>query len=192
MSRERALLFCSPDRGVRAGAARLVGEASRQRPLARLSNGGREVPARQTAFARRAAVHHVSCVGTAAAYYRFDRATGPASVQGRRQPSANSGAWTVRAGLPDCRSSSSRLLDLRGDGRGTRDVSLFRAEGFAADGVSSVAFLRPNGKVAFTVPVHGNVFATTAVPKGPIKGLAADRRKRQGGLALVGPRALDS
>jgi hypothetical protein len=57
--------------------------------------------------------------------------------------------------------------------RGTRDYSLFRAEGFAADGVSSVAFLRPNGKVAFAVPVHGNVFATTAVPKGQIKGLAA-------------------
>jgi hypothetical protein len=53
------------------------------------------------------------------------------------------------------------------------EVSLFRIEGVAADGVAAVAFLRPNGRVAVTVPVRGNVFAATSVPTGPIAGFAA-------------------
>ena len=59
------------------------------------------------------------------------------------------------------------------DVRGSRDLSLYRAEGFAADGVAAVAFLRPNGSVALRVPVRGNVFSATAVPRGPIRGVAA-------------------
>ena len=44
-------------------------------------------------------------------------------------------------------------------------LSLFRAEGFAADGVASVAFLRPNGEVALRLPVRRNVFSA-ASPRG--------------------------
>ena len=39
------------------------------------------------------------------------------------------------------------------------ELSLFRAEGFAADGVTSVAFLGTNGEVLLRLPVRGNVFA---------------------------------
>lgn len=50
-------------------------------------------------------------------------------------------------------------------------VALYRAEGFAADGIAAVAFLRPNGDVALTVPVRANVFSA-APPRGPIAGIA--------------------
>lgn len=51
-------------------------------------------------------------------------------------------------------------------------LSLYRAEGFAADGVASVAFLRPNGEVALRIPVRGNVFSA-ASPGGPVATLVA-------------------
>jgi hypothetical protein len=177
MTRERLLLL---------GAAVLIAacavvplaswaEASRQSPLARLSNGGRAVPVAQTAFARRARVERVSLLAVRGgrAYYEVD-ADGTCFGAG---PAADLGAL----GSVDCPrgvfpAADRPVLDFsiyETTERGSRDLALFRAEGFAADGVSAVAFLRPNGKVALTVPVHGNVFATTAVPKGSIKGLAA-------------------
>jgi hypothetical protein len=52
-------------------------------------------------------------------------------------------------------------------------LSLFRAEGFAADGVASVAFMRPSGQVALRLPVRGNVFFSAAPPRGPIATLVA-------------------
>lgn len=177
MSRERALLLGA---AVLVAACALVplaswAEASQQSPLARLSNSGREVPARQTAFARRAAVHHVSLLAVrgARAYYTVDAngacfGAGPAAAVGELGSVDCPRGPFPTADLPVLDFSIYEMTD-----RGSRDFSLFRAEGFAADGVSSVAFLRPNGRVAFTVPVHGNVFATTAVPKGQIKGLAA-------------------
>jgi hypothetical protein len=53
------------------------------------------------------------------------------------------------------------------------EFSLFRVEGFAADGVAAIEFFRPNGTVALTVPVTGNVYASESVPAGPVAGLAA-------------------
>jgi hypothetical protein len=54
-----------------------------------------------------------------------------------------------------------------------KEFALFRVEGFAADGIAAVQFERPNGQVALTVPVSGNVYSAAAVPKGPIAGYAA-------------------
>jgi hypothetical protein len=177
MTRERALLL---------GAAVLVAacavvpiaswaEASQRSPLSRLSNGGRAVAPAQTASARGAGVRHVSLLAVRGgrAYYKVD-ANGTCFGAG---PAADVG----QLGSVDCPrgpfpTADRPVLDFsiyEVTDRGGRDFSLFRAEGFAADGVGSVAFLRPNGNVAFTVPVHENVFATTGVPKGPINGLAA-------------------
>ena len=150
-------------------------EASQQSPLARISNDGRAVPAAQTAFARRAGVTRVSLLALrgSRAYYKVD-ADGTCFGAG---PAGDVGAL----GSVDCPrgvfpTADRPVLDFsiyETTEHGSRDLTLFRAEGFAADGVSAVSFLRPNGKVAFTVPVHANVFATTAVPRGLIKGLAA-------------------
>ena len=177
MSRERALLL---------GAAVLVAacavvplaswaEASRQGPLARLSNSGHTVASAQTAFARRAAVRSVSLLAVrgARAYYKVD-ANGTCFGAG---PAADVGVL----GSVDCPrgpfpTADRPVLDFsiyEVTDRRSRDYTLFRAEGFAADGVGAVAFLRPSGEVAFTVPVHGNVFAATSVPKDQIKSLAA-------------------
>ena len=177
MTRERVLLLSAAVL-VAAGAAVPIAswaEASGQSPLSRLSNSGRTVAAGQTAFARQAGVRSVSLLAVRGgrAYYKVD-ANGTCFGAG---PAADVG----QLGSVDCPrgpfpTADRPVLDFsiyEVTDRGSRDFSLFRAEGFAADGISSVAFLRPNGKVAFAVPVHGNVFATTGVPKGPIKGLAA-------------------
>jgi hypothetical protein len=78
-----------------------------------------------------------------------------------------------RGGFP---SGGDPVLDFsvyEGARHDVRELSLFRIEGFAADGVAAVEFFRPNGDVAVRVPVSGNVYATATVPKGPIAGLAA-------------------
>ena len=68
------------------------------------------------------------------------------------------------------------MLDLsvyEGASHDSHDVSLYRAEGVAADGVVSIAFLRPNGTVALKVPVSANVYEAGATPGGPVAGLVA-------------------
>jgi len=78
-----------------------------------------------------------------------------------------------RGGFP---SGGNPVLDLsvyEGTRHDVKEFSLFRIEGFAADGVAAVEFFRPNGAVALTVPVAGNVYSAASVPKGPIAGFAA-------------------
>jgi hypothetical protein len=150
-------------------------DASGRGALARVSNPGRSVDLAGTPFARAAGVRRgaLLAVRGGRAYYRLDGAeacfgTGPAADVGEI-----SGAECPRAEFP---SPDRPVLDLsvyEVTTRGTRELSLFRAEGIAADGVSSIGFLRPNGKIALKVPVRGNVFSTSAVPSGAVKGLVA-------------------
>jgi len=73
-------------------------------------------------------------------------------------------------------SGGNPVLDLsvyEGTRHEAKEFSLFRVEGFAADGIAAVQFFRPNGDVALTVPVSGNVYSAASVPKGPIAGYAA-------------------
>ena len=83
------------------------------------------------------------------------------------------GSVVCQRGFP---SSGNPVLDLsvyEGTRHDAKEFSLFRVEGFAADGVAAVEFFRPNGQVALTVPVSGNVYSAASVPKGPIAGFAA-------------------
>jgi hypothetical protein len=52
-------------------------------------------------------------------------------------------------------------------------LSLYRAEGIAADGVSSVAFTRADGSVVLRLPVRGNVYSATAVPSAGVTHVVA-------------------
>jgi len=52
-------------------------------------------------------------------------------------------------------------------------LSLFRAEGFAADGVASVAFVGPAGDVVLSLPVRANVFAAKVNGRRPVSRLVA-------------------
>ncbi|HKC22982.1 MAG TPA: hypothetical protein VKB64_10775 [Gaiellaceae bacterium] len=83
------------------------------------------------------------------------------------------GSVMCQRGFP---SSGSPVLDLsvyEGTRHDAKEFSLFRVEGFAADGVAALQFFRPNGDVALTVPVSGNVYSAASPPKGPIAGYAA-------------------
>jgi hypothetical protein len=83
------------------------------------------------------------------------------------------GSVVCQRGFP---SGGNPVLDFsvyEGTRHDVKEFGLFRAEGFAADGVAAVDFLRPNGDVALRVPVAGNVYSAANVPKGPIAGYAA-------------------
>jgi hypothetical protein len=53
------------------------------------------------------------------------------------------------------------------------EMKFFRIEGIAADQVSSVGVLGPNGDIVARVPVVRNVYATSAPPGAPGRGLVA-------------------
>lgn len=69
------------------------------------------------------------------------------------------------------------VVDLSGDKRS--EMKFFRIEGIAADEVSSVGILGSNGEVLARVPVLRNVYAMSAPPDTPGRGLVAlDARGR--------------
>lgn len=83
------------------------------------------------------------------------------------------GSVVCQRGFP---SSGSPVLDFsvyEGTRHDAKEFSLFRVEGFAADGVAAIRFFRPNGDIALTVPVSGNVYSAASIPRGPIAGYAA-------------------
>jgi len=83
------------------------------------------------------------------------------------------GSVVCQRGFP---SSGTPVLDLsvyEATRHDVKEFSLFRIEGFAADGVAGVEFFRPNGHVALTVPVSANVYSAASVPPGPIAGFGA-------------------
>jgi len=118
---------------------------------------------------------HVLAVRHGRALYRMQLANGtPCFGAGPAAALGTPGSVVCpHGGFP---SSGDPVLDLsvyEGTRRDARDFSLFRVEGFAADGVAAVHFLRPNGEVALSVPVSGNVYSAADVPKGSIAGFAA-------------------
>jgi hypothetical protein len=116
-----------------------------------------------------------------AALYRIDRGHGgPCFAVGTASDLGVPGSVVCpQGGFP---SAGNPVLDLsvyEGTRHDAREFSLYRVAGFAADGVAAVEFLRPNGTAALTVPVSGNVYATSDVPKGPIAGFAALDKDRK-------------
>jgi len=151
-------------------------DAADRRALARISNQGRPVMLDRTEVTRAIHVEHayVLAVRGGRAVYRVESAggiclgTGPADDIGElRSIDCPRGPFPTAA---------RPVLDLsvyEVTARGRREVSLYRAEGVVADGVAAIQFLRPDGSVALTVPVKGNVFSEASVPSGPIAGIAA-------------------
>jgi hypothetical protein len=143
----------------------------------RLSNTGRPVTALRGLVVRTAHIGdgHLLATRAGRALYRLDRANaapcfgvGPADDVGNIDSATCTRGRFPTAGHP--------LLDFsvyEGTRHDVRELSLYRVEGLAADGVAAVEFLRPNGKVALSVPVSANAYATSAVPSGPVAGYAA-------------------
>jgi hypothetical protein len=150
--------------------------ASERGALSRLSNVGRNIDLRHEALVRKLGVQHASLLAARRARAVYLLATSRGTCIGTG-PATNVGEIQA-VDCPDgpFPTAERPVLDLsvyESTTRGRREVSLYRAEGVTADGVATVAFFRPNGKVALRVPVSGNVFTTSAVPPGPIAGIAA-------------------
>jgi hypothetical protein len=156
----------------------LVTQGGASHSQATLSNhGGAAVTIRGLRM-RGATIHNGSVVAVrkGRAFYRLNVVGGGTCFGvGRASDIGNPGSVTCPAGgFP--RTGGDLVLDLsvyEGTRHDLREFSLYRVEGFAADGVAAVEFFRPNGEVALRVPVSGNVYSASTVPRGPIAGLAA-------------------
>jgi hypothetical protein len=150
--------------------------ASERAPLSRISNEGNRVFVQRgsvwSSFGLRSA--SLLAVRGARAVYRLESKGGPCVGAGPAQEPGKLG--TIDCPRGPFPTSQRPVLDLsvyEGASHDSHDVSLYRAEGVAADGVVSIAFLRPNGTVALKVPVSANVYEAGATPSGPIAGLVA-------------------
>jgi hypothetical protein len=150
------------------------GNASRDR--ASLSNRGGPTIAIHGLRMKLATIRNGNVLATRhdRVFYRLTTVNGdPCFGVGFATDVGTPGSVVCQRGFP---SGGSPVLDFsvyEGTHHDLKEFSLFRVEGFAADGVAAVEFYRPNGTVALTVPVSGNVYAATNVPKGPIAGFAA-------------------
>jgi hypothetical protein len=157
-------------------AAVIATQGGASRETAKLSNHGRPISVRSLRIPQaHVASGSVLAVRNDRAFYRFTLGNGdPCFGGGAASDLGTPGSLVCpHAGFPK---AGEPILDLsvyEGTRRGVRELSLYRAEGFAADGIAAVQFFRPNGEVALTVPVSKNVFSTSSVPKGPIWGMAA-------------------
>jgi len=185
MSARRLLTLTGAVAVAAAGAVALATLTSASKPgaLARISNHGRTVTFRSNALTRNLRIDEASllAVRSGRAYYLLQTQNGPCGAVGRPDlPDTLAAAQCPQGHFP---TAEHPVLDLSVYESATHDlgtVSLYRAEGITADGVSAVQFLRPDGTIAVTVPVSGNVYATTSVPTGPIAGVAAlDRSGRR-------------
>jgi hypothetical protein len=150
--------------------------ASERAALSRLSNEGHRVSVQRADVWRRYGVRDVSLLAVrgARALYLLQSRRGPCVGGGQSDKPGDLGSVECPHGpFP---TSQLPVLDLsvyEGTTRGSRDLTLYRIEGVAADGVAAIAFLRPNGSVAVRVPVTANVYAASTMPGGPISGIVA-------------------
>ena len=158
-------------------AAVLVARGEASRDHATLSNAGGPAIGIRGLRLKAAPIRegHVLAVRHGRTFYRLNTVSGdPCFGVGFADDAGSPGSVDCpRGGFP---SGGSPVLDFsvyEGTRHDVKELSLFRIEGFAADGVAAVQFFRPNGAVALTVPVSGNVYSAASVPKGPIAGFAA-------------------
>ena len=150
--------------------------ASERGSLSRISNQGRVVSVRDARLAHTIGAKQASLLAVrgARAYYRVNGNDGPCVAAGPADAPGQLG--TVQCPHGPFPSADRPVVDLsvyESTSQERRELSLYRAAGVAADGVATIEFVRPNGSVALTLPVSGNVFAAASVPPGPIAGLVA-------------------
>jgi hypothetical protein len=150
--------------------------ASERGSLARISNEGRLVSVRGAKLARLLGARQASLLAVRGtrAYYHVDSKDGPCIASGPADVPGELGIVECPRGpFPSADRPVVDLSVYESTSRAKRELSLYRAAGVVADGVATIEFVRPNGSVALTVPVSGNVFAAASVPPGPIAGLVA-------------------
>jgi hypothetical protein len=177
MSRTLKLAVIGILLGAAVAAGVLVTQGGASRDRATLSNRGRPTMAIRGLGIKLAPITsgNVLAVRQRRALYRLNRANGePCFGVGPADELGNPGSVICpRGGFPRAGNPVLDFSVYESKRHELREFSLFRVEGFAADGVAAIEFFRPNGAVALTVPVTGNVYATASVPTGPVAGLAA-------------------
>ena len=178
MTRRRIVGFAIVVAAAAAVAIGLAARTSASKPgaFARVSNGGRIVTLRPDALTQRLGIDRASLLAVRArrAYYLLETSKGPCAAVGMPDTPDQLGAAQCPEGhFPTAEHPVLDLSVYESTSHEERQISLYRAEGIAADGVAAVQFLRPDGATALTVPVAGNVYSMTSVPPGPIAGVAA-------------------
>ena len=163
--------------GAAVAGGLIATRGSASRDSSTISNHGGPTMAILGLRTKLAQIHagNVLAVRHGRALYRLQLADGSPcfGVGSARDLGAPGSVVCPRGGFP---SGGNPVLDLsvyEGTRHDLREFSLFRIEGFAADGVAAVEFFRPNGDIALRVPVSGNVYSAPGAPKGPIAGFAA-------------------
>ena len=151
--------------------------ASERGSLARLSNQGQAVSFERGPIVRDEDVRVASLltVRGGRALYRLETEHGSCIGSGYAAHIGAIGASECPDGpFPTAERPVLDLSVYESTSHARREVSLYRAEGIAADGVAAIAFLRPDGSVAVRVPVAANVYESAAPrPNGPIARVVA-------------------
>jgi hypothetical protein len=161
---------------IAAVVAATRGGASERGVLSRLSNEGRQVALVNDTVWRRGGIAHVSLLAVRGtrALYRLESKSGPCVGAGPADTPGKLGSIDCPRGpFPTAAMPVVDLSVYEATSHESRDVSLYRAEGVAADGVATIAFLRPNGTVALKVPVQANVYEAGAIPPGLVATVVA-------------------
>jgi hypothetical protein len=173
MSRRKVLiaLVCGLVVAVVAAIAVHRAHGSPRAPLSRLSIQGRHV----TPTRRAAATFHVDAMRLVAvrdgrAFYELDTANGRCFGVGSANAIGDPGGEACPAGAAQFPSPDRPIFDFSvyeaRPGASHDQLTVYRLEGFAADGVSAVGVLNRAGKVSLRVPVADNVYVLDPIPPG--------------------------
>ena len=154
--------------------------------LSRFSARGRRItPSSGAAHAFRVQSGRLLAVRDGRAFYELDTADGRCFGVGSAASIGDPGGEACpREPFP---SASRPTLDFsvyEGHTPSRDDLTLYRIEGFAADGVAAVGILNRAGQVALRVPVSDNVYVLSHVPPG-LSGVVV--ALDNGGAVISGP-----
>jgi hypothetical protein len=138
--------------------------------LSRISTEGRRVaPSSGAKHAFRIDSLRLLAIRDGRAFYALDTANGRCFGVGFADAIGDPGGEVCPAGAP-FPSTSRPLLDFSvyegSQGTGRDALTLFRIEGFAADGVAAVGVMNRAQKISLRVPVSDNVYVLSHVPPG--------------------------
>jgi hypothetical protein len=138
--------------------------------LTRFSTQGRSVkPSRDAARALKADSMQLLAVRDGRAFYEVDSARGRCFAVGSSEAIGDPGGEICPAGAP-FPSADRPVLDFSvyeaRSGADRDQVTIFRIEGFAADGVTAVGVLNRAQRISLRVPVLDNVYVVDPVPPG--------------------------
>jgi hypothetical protein len=176
--------------GIGASAAVAVAvhsaHGSARAGLFRLSNHGVRITASQGARRGfRVESVRLLAVRDGRAFYELDTADGRCFGVGSASSLGDPGGEVCPGGAPFPSAARPTLDFSIYEGQTSREeMSLFRIEGFAADGVAAVGVRNRAGHLAWRVPVSNNVYALGRVPPGLTGAIVA---LDAGGSVMSGP-----